>query len=225
MLAGLHIQHELPERPVQPRNPPAQEGKPCTREPRAGFEIHAQRGRDVGVFFRREIELAQAPPARDFDIFLLIRAIRHIGAGQVGDNLQRRLQLCRQFIRAGLQRGHLFLERRNLGLDHLGRVLVTLGHRHADQLGGFVATRLRDLHGGRRGAAVFVERNQLGRQRLQPAPGQPCIKSLGVLSDKANIVHGPGLCPLRWPKKSRNRMELPCLPQGLDQQEEHRHDP
>ena len=80
----LMIEHELPERPLQPRHLTAQKGKPRARNQRAGFEVEAECWADVGVFFGGEIELARVTPSRNFDVLGFAGAIGNVVGGEVG---------------------------------------------------------------------------------------------------------------------------------------------
>ncbi len=91
MLAGLDVEHELAERAVEARHRPTQESEPRAREPCAGFEVHAQRRCQIGVFAWGKIEIARRAPAADLDIVFFAGAEWHVISSQVGDDVERGL--------------------------------------------------------------------------------------------------------------------------------------
>src|SRR3546814_9002619 len=89
---------------------------PYTTLFRSGLEIEAERGREVGMFLRREIEAARRAPARDFDIGVLVRAVGNVAGGKVRERgelaLKRRHLLALGLFlggKRGLQFGDLGL--------------------------------------------------------------------------------------------------------------------
>ena len=200
ILAGLLVEHELPQRPLQPRHLPAQESEPRARNQRAGLEIQPQRRAEIGVFLRREIETARGSPAGDFDIARLVRAFGHIGIGKVGMGGQRIVHLPGKLALFLLQRGQRGLEFGHFSLEPLGLVLVAPAHRCTDQLGGLIAPVLRLLHprGDRAPRGIQCD-DRLG-YRLHPPPRQGGIESLRVVADQADIMHGAAY----WPRPARS---------------------
>ena len=93
VLLGLHVEHELGERAVQPRHRPAQEREARARELDAGLEVEAERRADVDVIARRERELARRAPAPHLDVGVLVGADRHARVGQVRQRHQLLVQL------------------------------------------------------------------------------------------------------------------------------------
>ena len=93
VLAGVQIEHEIGQRPLQPRSQ-----VPVHREARAGklggaFEIeHAQRFTQFPVRFGREIELRRRAPAPDFNIIFGRLSHGHAFVGQIGDAGENVLQ-------------------------------------------------------------------------------------------------------------------------------------
>src|SRR3546814_3364680 len=76
MLPGLHIEHELGERAMQPRHRPLQ-----NRKARAGncgrrLEIEAEPGSDLVMLQRPEVEMRHLAMHMDDDIGFLVRAVR-----------------------------------------------------------------------------------------------------------------------------------------------------
>ena len=169
---------------------------------RAGFEIHAQWRAEIGVFLRLEVEFAWASPARNLYVRLLIRAIGHVLGGEVGKAGEQVFQLRSGDALDLFLRGHRFLDRRDLGLEHLCPFAVALGHRLADQLAGLVAPVLRLLKRSLRLAPLGVEFEDAGALGLRPATLQAGVEGLGIGADESDIVHGARLCLLAAGMKS-----------------------
>ncbi len=157
VFGGLHIQHELRDRPLQPCHLPAQEGEARTRNLGSRLEIEAKRGAEVGMLLGREGELARGAPARDFDIARLVLAFRHLGGGQVGQAGKRVLQARGQLALFLFQRGQGLLQACDFRLERLGLLRCAATHRRADRLGGLVTAVLRLLHPRGYGAALRIE--------------------------------------------------------------------
>ena len=93
VLLRLHVEHELGERAMQPRDRPAQEREARARELDAGLEVEAERRADVDVIARREVELARRAPAPHLDVGVLVGADRHARVGQVRQRHQLLVEL------------------------------------------------------------------------------------------------------------------------------------
>src|SRR5262245_32255945 len=132
------------------------------------------------------------------DIPTRIRAVRNIIARHIG-NLR---QLLFEF---GGDRLLLLLQRRQRGLEpsHLGHqlaglslVLRLLGF--ANFLGRRIPSRLRLLECRNRCPALFVQRHELFRQRLEPAPFKSAVEGVRMLANPFDVVHG-GVSNSSWP--------------------------
>jgi len=66
--ARLHIEHELGERPVQPRHRAAHQREARAGEFRRGVEVEPERAADVDVVAHREVEDARLAPAAHLDV-------------------------------------------------------------------------------------------------------------------------------------------------------------
>ena len=119
VLLGLHVEHELGERAMQPRHRPAQEREAGARELDAGLEVEAERRADVDVIARREREFARHAPAPHLDVGVLVGADRNARVGQV----RQRHQLL---VEVDLDRGEPLGRAIELGADR-----GDVGHRRA----------------------------------------------------------------------------------------------
>ena len=187
----------------------AQESKPRARKFRAGFEIHAQRRADIGMFPGFEIELALRAPLVLLDIVGFIRTLRHVVGRQIRQDIQQVLQFFPGSALGLFPFGHRSLDFGDLGLECLGLLLVAPAHRLADGLGRFVAAALRLLDPGRGLALLGVECDDAVGLRFQPAAGKCRVECGGVGADKGDVVHGPRLC-LFAPRLARHFGRVPC---------------
>ncbi len=166
MLAGLQVQHELAERPLQPRELSLQHHEPGAGDPRGGFEVHQPETRaQVHVVLGRRDGEGLAPAAH-LDIAALVLARRHILGRQVRKGGQEVEQgFGARLLDLGLF-GDLRLEQFDLGHQVGGAGLVLLGLGHADQLGDVVPARLGRLQSGLGRAKLSVDRqNRIGLGR------------------------------------------------------------
>ena len=137
------------------------------------------------------------------DIAARIGAVRHV--------VERRVRNLRQLlVELGGERFLLLFHRRQrcLELGHFGHQLVGPGlvlglFGVADFLGRRIAARLCLLEFGDGRPPLFVERHQLFRQRLQPAPLQAAVEGVGMLANPFDVVHGGRLLIPSWPGLSR----------------------
>ncbi len=164
MLLGLQVQHELAERPLQPRQLALQGHEPRPRHPGGGLEVHhPQRLAEVDVV-PGVGDGGGLAPAADLDVVLLVRARRHVVGGQVGQGLEDLLQL-RAGLALGLETlGDIPLEPVHLAHQAFGFGLVLAALGLADLLGQVVAPRLGVLHGGLGRAQRRVQLQDLAHQ-------------------------------------------------------------
>ena len=194
LLAGLEIQHELRQRTMQAGYPSAQEGESRAGHLRAGFEIQPQRGADIGMLLRIEIESGLLAPGRNLDIAAFVFTGRHVGGRNVGQGGQQRVEFLADAPFLFLQRGHGGLEFRHLGLERFGGLGVALAHRLADGLRRLVTARLRLLHARGQRAAFLVQFEDACRSGFRSAQRQAAVETIGLVTDNSQIVHGQRLC-------------------------------
>ncbi|PAV67119.1 hypothetical protein WR25_21598 [Diploscapter pachys] len=180
IVGGLVVEHELGERPVQPRHWPAQERKARARQIGARLEVHAQRRTDVGMLAWREVERARGSPAGLFDVAGLVLAVGDVRCGQIGDGGQRALEREACFGIGGLETGQRLFQRRDFGHERLrAHFLVPAG--------------LRVLGSGDRSAARVVQRDELGGLGGSAPAGEGGVEGGGIVPDGADVVHGAAM--------------------------------
>ena len=94
MLARVQVEHELPERALEPRQTLLQHDEARARELRGGLEIHlAERFAELEMLLGRERVIALRAELVVLDIAVLVLAVRHLGERQVGNCGERLLEL------------------------------------------------------------------------------------------------------------------------------------
>ena len=122
MLLGLHIEHELRQRPVQPGDRALHHRETCATELDAQAKVQPQRLAQVHMVFDGKVKgLGRAPAARQH-IALLIGSHRHALVRQIGHRQQQALQLGLQRLQP-LGRGLEFV----LDAGHSGHHGISLG--------------------------------------------------------------------------------------------------
>ena len=160
MFAGLHVEHESGQRPMQLRQRAAHEAKAAARELDAHFKIQPQPSADVHMVARREVELARLAPLAHQHIARLALAHRRRGVRQIGQGQQQVLQTRLdhfQPLGAGVQLvfdGGDFLHQ----AIHIGAFGLLL----ADLFGDLVALRLQGFGAGLQGLALGLQRFKQG---------------------------------------------------------------
>ncbi len=180
MLAGVQIEHEVGQRPLQLRAQIPVHGEARAGKLGGAFEIeNSQLLPKFPVRLGREIEFRWRAPAPDFDIVFRGLADRHAFVGQVGnagqDVLQTGFEICGGFLQL------LDLLAQFLGFGNLsGRILPALL-----QLGDFfrraVAPRFHGFGFGNGLAALGVD---LDGNLSAPGP-DPCRADAAFLRPEA----------------------------------------
>ena len=187
----MGVDHELRQRPVHPRHGAFQHDEPRARSLGRGLEIHAGfDALDLVMLDRFEIKAGLLAPAFHLDIVTFVIALGHIIGGVVGDPGEHIGQLRIQLLRLGVHRGDLCLfvaDQRPQALE-LGLIAAALGG--PDFLAGLVLLGLGGFGGGDLGAARGIKgQHRLRHRSLAPA-GESGVKSLGIVADGADVVHG-----------------------------------
>ena len=194
--ATCRVEHELAQRPVHPCDAAAQERETRAGDFGCGLEVHAQRRADVGVLLGREIELRDVPPTADLDIACLIRAIGHIGGGQVGQGSQPFGQRSISYLGLLFQIGKARLERRQPRPSSASAVAASFCAIACPMsLDASLRRACACLRFVQRLPPAGIERQQLCGHRIEPLARQCSVKGFGVFADEFYIVHGPALCP------------------------------
>ena len=130
-----------------------------------------------------------ADPAH-LDVVRLVVSARNIGARQVWNDFEHRLDLGIEAALGFLTLGEFILQSRNLRHQFSSGGLVLGSLRLADLLRGRVPARLRLLQRCQLRTPLFVQGDNLGRQRVEPARLQSGVKSGRVLADPFDVEHG-----------------------------------
>ena len=90
----MQIEHELPERALEPREPALQHDEARAGQFRGGLEIHlAERFAELEMLLRRERVIALRPEMVMLDVVVLVLAVGHLVERQVGNLRERLVQL------------------------------------------------------------------------------------------------------------------------------------
>ena len=115
VLAGVHVDHELDERAVQAREPPAQGDEPAPGELRRQLEVErAERDAEVGVVLRLEVEARRLPDPALLAVVVLVPALGHGVVGEIGDLEGDALDLGLELRKPGLPGLQLVAEPRHV---------------------------------------------------------------------------------------------------------------
>ena len=175
--AGLQVEHELRQRPFQPRQLPLHDHETRAGDLCRSFEIHQpQPFADVEMLARLVIQSrGWLSPAPHFDVAGLVLAVRHVIERNVGNDGQCRLKRLVELALDCLARGNEVLDRAHLGFKLLGAGLVARLHRLADFLRGGIAPGLRILQFLHMVAPFGIDLQQLRRHWRQARGGPaPC---------------------------------------------------
>ena len=190
VLARVQVQHELRQRPVQPRHRPAQEGKARTCQQRAGIEVQPQRRAEIDMVLDMEVECPRDTPASHLDVAALVGAHRHAVVRQVGQTHHHGRQLGLDRLQA-LGRG-LELVADAADLRHHRRSVLALGLELADLPAEGVAARLQFLGAGLDRLALGLQRTEAldVEEGLRVAPGRQALDDTGqVAAQQLDIEH------------------------------------
>ncbi len=186
----MQIEHELRQRALKPRQRAFVHHETRAGNFRRRVEIHqAERLTEVEMLFRGEVKSARFAPARDFDIIVLVNAIRHIVARRVRERGERIVEFGDRISLRALQIFPIVLDRRDFCLQRLGAGCIAGFHRRADLFRSGVAALLRLLQFGDRGAACVVEGEKLHGHRIEPPACAATFESRFVLANPFDVVH------------------------------------
>ena len=192
----MRIQHEGTDCAFQLGKIALQINKARTADLGSAFEIHQAQGfADLEMLFRIVDAARRAEGAlRHRDIVALLRAVRHIGGGQVGKNREQIAHFAfqRALLRFAILDG--VLQPRHFGHQRGGLCFVLLGFRLADQLGGFVAPRLVGLQPHQQFAQGLVLGQQLvrlghGAVAIGGTARQRACKCIASVANGLDVVH------------------------------------
>src|SRR5579862_3785369 len=188
VLLGVHREHELPERAMQPGDSALEDVEARARELRSGLEVEAaQRLAHVHVVLRLEVERARRAPAAHLDVLVARTTLGHVGLRDVRDHAQEgRLP----FLDGG--------ERHLVGLQlvadagdfrHHGRGILALALEHPDLLRERVALALELLGAGLDLLAFVLEGEPRGLVEDEAAAFQARDGGGKVLAKQLDVEH------------------------------------
>ena len=210
VLARLHVEHELRDRALEPRQRPPHDGEARFRELRGAIHVEQAEGAaDVLVRLRLELEAARRAPAPNLDVLLVALARRHRRVRDVRDLDEQRLDGLVDRLQRGVERLDPVAD---LAHAHLlgGRVLTRL-LRAADRLGGHVALGLEVLDLLEEPPALDVPGEDLRDELGAALVGERALHLVGPLADEPEIEHRTtGLRPGWSFRPRRGRSSRPC---------------
>ncbi|MNU88696.1 hypothetical protein D3C71_785150 [compost metagenome] len=211
MFSRLQVQHELADGAFQTGQLALQHGEARTGHPGGGFKVQqAQSLAQVGMILG-QTRRARLAPLQDFDIVVLVLAIRHISGGQI---LQARQQIsqgfaCQTFLR------RRFVDSRLTNLPSLTLLVLCQGQevtclilvilpqpalilpqQRPDLFGRSVLSGQGFLTLGLSGAQIDVQRQDARdhiRGVLHSARRPAGDEGFGVVADGSDVVHGVNL--------------------------------
>ena len=180
VLVGVEIEHELPDRALQPRQSLLQHDKARAAQFRRGLEIHeAERAAEIVMRFWRERVVAHRAEHDDAAHCRARRRhrARRPAAGSESRPAPWRVPRPPPWPPAS-SCGIVVLSSATSAISALGARVVLRLLGVADFLRCGIAPRLRLLRLQDRRAALLVDRQQRRRQRLQPAPLQRGVEGM-----------------------------------------------
>ncbi len=187
----MQIDHELAERPLEPRDLALGHDEARAGELGRRFEIHQAHGLAELEMLRR-LAFARRAVAAPLDIISLVRAIWRLVSGQVGQSRERLMDFALDTALVGFERRCALLEGGDLRHQFLRPRLVLGSLGLADLLRARIARLLKSLQFADDASALVIERDDPGSGAGEAlvAAHQRLIESIGVFADRADIVHG-----------------------------------
>jgi len=171
VLVGVHVEHELDQRPMQPRHGAGERDEARPRHLGRQIEVHPAVARpEIDMILGFEVERRRRTPAAFLAVVGLVAPVRNLGSGQIGQAQTDVGQLVLDRAQPRLGRLELIAQIGDLGQQRRDVLAGRLGA--PDRLGARVARVLEFLN-------LDLERLALGLQGLDPrgvehqtAPGQ-----------------------------------------------------
>ena len=165
VLLRLHFQHELRQRPVQPRHGALHHAESRASEFDAHIKVQAQRCAHVHMVFDPKVKYPRCAPAAGHHVAVFIAAARHAGVRQVGYSQEHGLhvaldllQLRRAVFQFGFDVGGL----RHHGVHFCG-TRSAFGFELADLLAQGIAPGLQFFGAGLYGFALGFQTGEAGQ--------------------------------------------------------------
>ena len=132
---------------------------------------------------RFKFKTARGSPPDYFNIFGFVGAIGCVVSGQIRQPGEQRIQFFagRAFLFFQCWQG--VLQRGNFGFQRLCGRGIALAHGSADCFGCLIAARLRILHFGQQGAAIFIQRQNRFSNGCSAPADKGGVKGLRIFAD------------------------------------------
>ena len=204
MPAGVRIEHELRQCPVQPGHPATHDGKARARELRARGRIEPQWLTHVEMVLHGEVVRGRRAPAAHLHVVGLAPAHRYGFVRQVGQRGQQRIE----FGLHGLQLGRdtRLLGRHGSHLGHQRRGVLALPPGLADLLRQRIALGLKGFRPGLQRLAARLQRLEGCSVEGETTGLETAFYLCGVPAQCLNIDHPAILVVCR---RNRARREAP----------------
>ena len=200
MLGCVGVEHELPERAFEPREPILQHDKSRAGQFCGGLEIHLpERFAELEVLLWRKRIVPFGTKMVMLNVVFCILAVGHLVERQVRNFRQRVVQLFGDLLFLSLHGGDQGFQLRDFRHQRLRGRLVLLGLGLANLLRGRIPACLRAFKLLNDGAPAFVDRKDAFRLRRKPAARKPAIERRGVLADPLDVVHAAPIPPVWVP--------------------------
>ena len=219
LLAGLHVQHELRQRPVQARQRAFHDGKARASEFGAQLKVQPQRLADIHMVFgfksqgcRGAAQASFRAPFTHLDIACFTNAQRHAVMRQIGNGQQQSLQVELNLVQTGAAGFQLGLKRTDLRHHRSG--VFAFGLKLADLFGQRVALVLQLFSAGLDGLAFSLQRLKdfYIEEDLRVLAGfQPGNRRGQVFTEQVDVKHGAvyflkgSVIKPRWPGQGWHR--------------------
>ncbi len=187
----MQVEHELRDRPMEPRQLAPHERKARAGELARDLEVEPAQGlAQLEVLLGLELEAWQLADTAELQIGALVLAVGHVLGGNVGQAGEDIVQLFREAARLLLLARHGLLELGHLGHEGARLVVAALAFSRTDGFRGFVAALLHILQQAERLAVAAIEIDDGAGLRRQAAPANRPVEVIGTIADPLEIEHG-----------------------------------
>ena len=208
-LAGVHIEHELPERAFEPRQAFLQNNKARAGELGRGLEIHlAERFAKLEMLLRRERVVALGPETMMLDIVVRVLAVGHFVERQIGNFGERVVELFGRLASLPPPSPE--------SIPSAPRLRPAAPSAFSSSLAFFASPISFDAAfrracavsaawiAARRFSSSAISRSACGSS---PRRAKRAVESLGIFADEADVVHA-----VRHPDARHGRDLIPAMP-------------
>lgn len=189
VFAGVQVEHELRQRPVQPGDGAAHQGEAGAGELGGGLEVQPAMALAEGdVILDREIEGTRDSPAAHLHVVLFVGADRHRLVRQVGNAQHQGVQLGLDGVQLALAGLQIAAHAVDLGQQRRDVLAARLGL--ADGFGAGVALGLQLFGAGLHGLALGFEALETRHVQLEATGCQAAHNLLQLGTNQFGVEHG-----------------------------------